>query len=196
MTTSLDPSSLDQLFVKAQTAHDFHEHDVSDDTLRSIYDLMKWGPTAFNVQPCRLVFLRSPQAKERLIPALTPGNVKQVQAASVTAIVAYDSRFQEHLPRMFPAYDAKSLFDGNPGLAADTAFRNGSLQGGYLIVAIRAMGLDCGPMSGFDPVKVNAEFFPDGRFRANFLLNIGKARESGIYPRNPRFAFEEIASIL
>jgi 3-hydroxypropanoate dehydrogenase len=196
MKNPLEPSSLDQIFGKAHTAHAFEEHDVSDSTIRAIYDQMKWGPTAFNVQPIRLVFLRSPQAKARLIPALMSGNVKQVQSASVTAIVAFDSRFHEHLPRIFPVYDAKPLFDRDPALTAETAFRNGTLQGGYLIAAIRAMGLDCGPMSGFDPARVNAEFFPDGRYRVNFLLNIGVARAEGIHPRQPRFEFDEVASIL
>ncbi|MFM7027038.1 MAG: malonic semialdehyde reductase, partial [Limnohabitans sp.] len=151
---------------------------------------------AFNAQPARYVFVRSAEAKARLRPALSAGNVAQTDAAAVTVIVAQDSRFYEHLPEQFPAYDAKPLFEGNAALAEATAFRNSSLQGAYLILAARALGLDSGAMSGFNPQAVNDAFFPDGRFKVNFLLNIGVADPAGVYPRAPRLAFDEVAQIL
>ena len=133
---------------------------------------MKWGPTAFNASPARFVFLRSAEAKQRLMPALSPGNVPQVKAASLTVIVAFDTQFYEHLPQLFPAYDAKTIYVNNAAAAQEAAFRNGSLQGAYLLMAARALGYDCGPMSGFDAAKVNAEFFPKGDWKVNFLMNI------------------------
>jgi len=154
------------------------------------------GPTAFNAQPARLVFVRSPEAKEKLKPALSGGNVAQTLGASVTVIVAYDSQFQEHLPTQFPAYDAKPLFDGNPALTQATAERNSALQGAYLIIAARQLGLDCGPMSGFDATKVNEQFFPDGRFKANFLVNLGYGEAGKLHPRAPRFDFADACQIL
>jgi 3-hydroxypropanoate dehydrogenase len=193
---ALSDAALDQIFRKARTVHAFKPEAVSDDTIRQLYDLLKWGPTAFNAQPARYVFVKSAEAKARLIPTLSPGNVPQVQSAAVTVIVAQDSRFHEHLPAQFPGYDAKGVFDANPGMIEPAAFRNSSLQGAYLIVAARALGLDCGAMSGFNPQAVNEAFFPDGRFKANFLLNIGVADPAGIYPRAPRLAFEEAAQIL
>ena len=142
------------------------------------------------------MFVKSAEAKAKLTPALMPGNVPQVQSAAVTVIVAQDSRFHEHLPAQFPGYDAKAVFDANPAMIEPAAFRNSSLQGAYLILAARALGLDCGAMSGFNPQAVNEAFFPDGRYTANFLLNIGVADPAGIYPRAPRLAFEEVAQIL
>ncbi len=192
----LSDTALDQLFRHAQTVHAFRPEPVSDDTLKALYDLLKWAPTAFNAQPGRYVFIKSEAAKARLLPALMAGNVPQVQSAAATVIVAQDSRFFEHLPTQFPAYDAKPLFEGNAALAESTAFRNSSLQGAYLIMAARSLGLDVGVMSGFDAAKVNAEFFPDGRWRANFLINLGVADPAGIYPRAPRLAFGEVAQIL
>ncbi len=196
MKSSLATDVLDQLFHRAQTAHAFIPHAISDQDLNRLYDTMKWGPTAFNASPARFVFLRSAEAKKRLIPALSPGNVPQVESASVTVIVAMDQHFYEHLPRLFPAYDAKPIFENNAQAASEAAFRNGTLQGAYLLIAARALGYDCGPMSGFDADKVNAEFFPDGRLRANFLMNIGVADPKGVYPRNPRLSFQEAAEIL
>jgi 3-hydroxypropanoate dehydrogenase len=157
---------------------------------------MRWGPTAFNASPARFVFLRSAEAKQRLMPALSPGNVPQVEAASLTVIVAFDTQFYEHLPQLFPAYDAKSIYANNAAAAQEAAFRNGSLQGAYLLMAARALGYDCGPMSGFDAAKVNAEFFPKGDWKVNFLMNIGVADPKGIYPRNIRLDFDRVASIL
>jgi 3-hydroxypropanoate dehydrogenase len=192
----LPDAALDQLFRHARTVHAFAPVPVPDGTLRQLYDLLKWAPTAFNAQPGRYVFVKSAEAKARLAPALSPGNVPQVHSAAATVIVAQDSRFFEHLPTLFPAYDAKPLFEGNAALAESTAFRNSSLQGAYLIMAARSLGLDVGAMSGFDAAKVNAEFFPDGRWRANFLINLGVADPSGIHPRGQRLAFDEAAQIL
>jgi 3-hydroxypropanoate dehydrogenase len=192
----LSDATLDQLFRQARTVHAFKPVPVSDDTIHQLYDLLKWGPTAFNGQPARLVFVRSAEAKARLIPALSPGNVPQVGSAAVTVIVAYDTRFPEHLPTQFPGYDAKAVFDANPAIVEPAAFRNSSLQGAYLILAARALGLDSGAMSGFNPQAVNDAFFPDGRYKVNFLLNIGVADPAGIYPRAPRLAFEQAAQIV
>lgn len=193
---SLDSGALKQLFSEAHTYNKFTDQEVSDSLLKSLYELMKWGPTAVNCQPGRYVFVKSPAGKERLIPALLPGNVAKVQGAPVTVIVASDSRFYEHLSTQWTAYDAAAPFAGDAALAAEAAFRNGSLQGAYLIMAARALGLDCGPMSGFDQAKVDAEFFPDGRFKSNFLINLGYGAEGGYYPRGPRLTFEDTAEII
>jgi len=193
---ALSDAALDQLFRQARTVHAFKPDAVSDDTIHQLYDLLKWGPTAFNGQPARYVFVKSEAAKAKLMPALSPGNVPQVQSAAVTVIVAYDTRFPEHLPTQFPGYDAKAVFDANPGIVEPAAFRNSSLQGAYLILAARALGLDSGAMSGFNPQAVNEAFFPDGRFKVNFLLNIGVADPAGVYPRAPRLAFDEVAQIV
>lgn len=196
MTTPITEAALDQIFRNAHTAHGFLPDPVSDETLHALYDLLKWGPTAFNCQPARFVFLRSSAAKERLKPALSPSNVPQVASAPVTVIVATDTKFFDHLPRQFPAYDARPIFAGNAAAAQATAARNGSLQGAYLIIAARALGLDAGPMSGFDPAAVDAAFFPDGQFKANFLVNLGTADPAKIHPRGPRLSFAEAAEIL
>lgn len=193
---SLPDSALEQLFTKARTVNGFQNVPISDETLRALYDLLKWGPTAFNSQPARYVFVRSAEAKEKLKPALSAGNVAQTLAASVTVIVAQDTRFFEHLPSQFPAYNAKPLFEGNAALAEQTAFRSSSLQGAYLILAARSLGLDVGPQSGFNPELVNQAFFPDGRYKANFLVNLGVADPAGIRPRNARLEFDQVAQIL
>ena len=164
--------------------------------LRGIYELMKWGPTSANSSPARLVFLRSREAKQRLVPALAPGNVDQTLQAPVAAIVAQDIEFYERLPELFPHGDARSWFVGNQPLIETTAFRNSSLQGAYLILAARALGLDAGPMSGFDNETVDREFFPDRRVKSNFLVNIGYGDPSKLPPRGPRLAFEEAVHIL
>ncbi len=192
----LDDAALDQLFRQARTVHAFTKTPVSDGTIRQLYDLLKWGPTAFNAQPARYVFVKSAEAKAKLIPALMPGNVPQVESAAVTVIVAQDTRFHEQLPTQFPGYDAKPLFDANPAMAEATAVRNSSMQGAYLILAARALGLDSGAMSGFNPQAVNDAFFPDGSFKANFLINLGVADPAGVHPRGPRLSFEEAAQIL
>lgn len=193
---ALDTRVLEQAFTSARTFNRFRPEAVADDTLRALYDLLKWGPTSMNCQPARFLFLRSAAAKQRLKPALAPTNADKTMAAPVVVVVATDTRFFEHLPEQFPAYDARPMFEGNPALASATAARNGTLQGAYLIIAARLLGLDCGPMSGFDAAKVNAEFFPDGRWQANFLVNLGHGDPAGNHPRGPRLAFEEAARLL
>jgi nitroreductase len=195
-TAALSDAALDQLFRNAHTVHAFQPRPIADETLHALYDLLKWGPTAFNAQPARFVFVRSPEAREKLKPALSSGNVAQTLGASVTVIVAYDSEFQEHLPAQFPAYNAKPLFDGNAALTEATAVRNSSLQGAYLILAARALGIDSGAQSGFDAAALNTAFFPDGRWRANFLINLGYADPAGVFPRGPRLDFAQAAQIL
>jgi len=195
-SAAVSPEVLAQVFLEARSVNRFTDRPVSPETLRQLYDLMKWGPTSMNTQPARLVFLASPESRERLVPALAPGNVDKTRAAPVTVIVAQDTAFYDHLPEQFPAYDARPLFAGNAALAESTAFRNASLQGAYLIIAARLLGLDAGPMSGFDAEKVNAEFFPDGRWRANFLVNLGYGDPAGNYPRGPRLDFETATRVL
>lgn len=193
--TALPANALAQLFTEARTHNGFRPEPIPEATLRQLYDLMKWGPTSMNCQPARLVFVTSAAGKERLKPALSPGNLDKTLAAPATVIIASDSRFYEHLPTNFPAYDAKPMFEANAELAAATAFRNSSLQGAYLMLAARALGLDCGPMSGFDAGKLDAAFFPDGRYKTNFICNLGIGDPSKLYPRGPRFTFEEACSI-
>ncbi len=192
----IDPIVLEQVFSGARSFSKFSEQAIADETLRQLYELLRWGPTSMNSQPARYVFLRSEESRQRLIPALSPGNQAKTLAAPTTVIIAQDTHFFEHLPTQFPAYDAKSIFEANTSLAESTAFRNSSLQGAYLIIAARLLGLDCGPMSGFDPAKVNAEFFPDGRWKANFLCNLGYGELSGVHPRGPRLPFDTVAQIL
>ncbi|MEN9763884.1 MAG: hypothetical protein RI906_3710 [Pseudomonadota bacterium] len=195
----IDQHALDVLFRQARTANGFLPGEVSDAQLRQVFDLMKMAPTSLNCQPARFVFLRSAAAKERLRPALSPGNLDKTMSAPVVAIIATDQQFHEHLPRLFPHNPAaKGWFDGDAARAAReaAAFRNTTLQGAYFMLAARAIGLDCGPMSGFDAAKVDAEFFPDGRFRSNFLCNLGKADASKAFARSPRFDFEEVCRVL
>ncbi len=195
MSTSLNNTALAQTFTLARTVNKFTDRAVTDATLHALYELAKWGPTSMNTQPARIVFVRSAEAKAKLLPALMPGNADKTMAAPVCAIVAMDSRFYDHLPEQFPAMNAKPMFEGNAGLAESTAFRNSSLQAAYLIVAARQLGLDCGPMSGFDPVKVNEAFFPDGRYKTNLLINLGYGDAAGNLPRGPRLPFETAARI-
>lgn len=195
----IDDRALDVLFRHARTANGFTAEPVTDAQLRQLYDLLKMAPTSANCQPARFVFLRSAPARERLRPALSAGNLEKTLNAPVTAIIAYDTRFHEHLPRLFPHNQAaKSWFDGDEKKAAreTAAFRNGTLQGAYFILAARAVGLDCGPMSGFDNAKLDAEFFPDGRFRSNFLCNLGVGDPSKLFARSPRFDFDDICQVL
>jgi nitroreductase len=193
---TIDQAALELVYTGARTFNRFTDQPVSDETLRTLYDLLRWGPTSMNTQPARYVFLGSKESRQRLIPALSPGNQAKTLAAPMTVIVAHDTRFFDHLPTQFPAYDAKPMFEGNAALAESTAFRNSTLQGAYLIVAARLLGLDCGPMSGFDPLKVNAEFFPDGLWKANFLINLGYGDASGNHPRGPRLPFDSVAQML
>lgn len=193
----LDDRTLGTLFEAARTANAFLDHPVPRSLIQRAYDLARMGPTSMNCQPMRLVILDTPQAKERLMPALHPGNVEKTQQAPTTMIVAYDVRFFEHLPRLFPHYpEAAGMFANNSELAEETAFRNGTLQGAYLSFALRAVGLDVGSMSGFDRKRIDADFFPDGRLRSNWLMNVGVGDPSSLFPRGPRLAFNEAAQSL
>lgn len=196
MSKILSDSGLDLLFRQARTHSHWLEGEVSDVLLQAIYDLAKMPPTSANCSPMRIVFLRSREAKERLRPALMAGNVDKTMAAPVTAIVGYDTRFHELLPRLFPHEDARAWFEGNEPLIQETAFRNGSLQGAYFILAARALGLDCGPMSGFDRKKVDREFFADGRIESNFLCNLAYGDAGKLHPRSPRLDFEDACETL
>jgi nitroreductase len=196
MPSALELPALDQLFRSARSTHAFSSAEVTDATLQALYDLLKWGPTAFNAQPGRYVFVRSQQAKARLAPALSAGNRDKTLAAPATVIVAYDNRFFEHLPIQYPGYDAKPLFVNDATLAKTTALRNGSLQGAYLLLAARALGLAVGPMSGFDAEQVDREFFADSSYHANFLANLGYPDESVAHSRGPRLEFSQVARIV
>ena len=206
----LSDEALDQLFRKARTHNAWLDKPLSDDTLRELYDLVKWGPTSANSSPARFVFLRTKQAKERLRPALAPGNVDKVMTAPVTVIIAYDLLFYEKMPKLFPHNPAMAqLFAKNPQLVETTARRNSSLQGAYLIMAARALGVDTGPLSGFDNAKVDEiffdagrdcegcdeEFFPEGHVKSNFLCNLGYGDQSKLLPRSPRLKFEEACTL-
>ena len=191
----LSDKGLDLLFREARTHNAWQDKEVSDVLLEAIFDLAKMGPTSANCSPLRVVFVKSQAAKEKLKPALIEGNVAKTMAAPVTVIIGHDTAFYEHLPRLFPHADARAWFTGNDTLIAETAFRNGSLQGAYFILAARSLGLDCGPMSGFDNAKVDAAFFPDGRVKSNFLCNLGYGDPAGLFPRSPRFEFDDVCTI-
>lgn len=195
----IDDQALDQIFRKARSINVWLPTPVTDDELRALYDLMKWGPTSANCSPARILFLRTQAAKERLRPALSAANQDKTMSAPVVAVIANDTRFYEHLPVLFAHNQtARSWFEGDDkkAVADVTAMRNGTLQGAYLIVAARAIGLDCGAMSGFDNAAVDREFFPDGRLKTNFICNLGHADPDKIMPRNPRLAFEEACKLL
>lgn len=205
MTTPLSNDALDVLVRKARTHSAWLDKPVSDGLLRELYDLMKYGPTSANTNPARIIFLRTAESKQRLLPALSPGNVEKTKQAPVTAIIGYDLKFYEHTPKLFPHNPTmRDMFANNSKLAEITAFRNGSLQGGYFILAARSLGLDCGPMSGFDTAKVDAEFFSAGAgnppsfvdVKSNFLCNLGYGDASKLPPRNPRLAFEDACRLL
>ena len=192
----ISTDALDQLFRDARTHSKWLPKNVEVETLREAYELARMGPTSANSNPARFVFLQSEAAKARLLPALAPLNVEKTKTAPVTVIVAWDTEFYEKLPQLVPHADARSFFVGNRALSEETAFRNSSLQGGYFILAARAVGLDCGPMSGFDGAKVNAEFFPDGKWKVNFLCNLGYGDPAKLFPRNPRLEFDEACQVL
>ena len=192
----LNDAALDQLFRSARTQYGWTGAAVSDDDLRGIFDLMKWGPTSANSSPARFLFIRTQSAKDRLRPALSSGNLQKTMLAPVTVIVAYDPKFYDYLPRLFPHTDAKPWFTSNPELAQETAFRNGTLQGAYFLMAARALGFGVGPMSGFDNAKVDAEFLSDRGWKSNFLVNIGHGDQNEEKPRGPRFWFDETCLIL
>jgi 3-hydroxypropanoate dehydrogenase len=197
MTTKLDDAGLDLILRKARTQNGWLDKSVSDDQLRAIYDIMRRGPTSANSCPARILFLRTPEAKARLLPALSPGNVDKTKAAPVTAIIGYDTRFFEFFPKLFPHRpEMKDAFANNPENAEITAFRNGTLQGAYFMIAARATGLDVGGMSGFDNAKLDAEFFPDGRVKSNFLCNVGHGDPAKVMQKLPRLDFDEACRLL
>ena len=194
----LDDKALDKILRGARTHNGWLPKPVTDDQLHAIYDLAKWGPTSANTQPARFVFVRTQEGKERLRPALSAGNTDKTMSAPVTVIVAYDTQFYEHLPKHFP-HDQTAIHwfkgEGKEVVASTTAFRNGTLQGAYLMIAARALGLDCGAMSGFNNAVVDENFFPDGRFKTNFLCNIGYGDELKIFARSPRMNFEDACTL-
>lgn len=189
-------AALDQLFVNARTANGFIDKPVPLSLLQEVYDLAKMGPTSMNTQPARYVFLTTPAARARLLPALSAGNVDKTRAAPVTVIVATDTRFYEHMPLIWHGAGAREDFADNHEGAQAGALRNATLSAAYFIIAARALGLDCGPMGGLDSERVNAEFFPDGRYKVNFLINLGYGDHSKLYPRNPRLSFEQACTVL
>lgn len=195
-TGALSDAALAQLFTEARTFSHWLDRPVPESLLREVYALARFGATSANCQPGRFWFIASPEAKARLKPALSSGNLEKTMSAPVTVIMAFDLQFADYLPESFPHTDARSWFTGNPALVEETARRNGSLQAAYLMLAARALGLDCGPMSGFDVAKVNREFFPDGRYQANFLCNLGYGDRTTLRPRNPRLAFETACRVL
>jgi 3-hydroxypropanoate dehydrogenase len=197
MNPILPDASLDQLFRMARTQNAWRDEPVTDEQLRALYDLMKWGPTSANCSPARIVFVKSQEAKRRLEPALSEGNRAKTMKAPVTAIIGVDYAFYEKLPYLFPHTDARSWFEGNQPLIETTAFRNGTLQGAYLILAARSIGLDCGPMSGFDNAKIDAEFFAGTKVRSNFICALGHGDPDPkvLFPRSPRLSFDEACRI-
>ena len=194
--TPFAQASLDQIFLKARTANGFTDQSVPLALLQQAYDIAKMGATSMNTQPTRYVFLNSPESRARLLPAMSPGNLDKTRAAPVTVIVATDTRFFEHMPQVWHAPGAKEMFEADLPMAQATATRNGTLGAAYFMIAARAVGLDCGPMSGVDLAKVNAEFFPDGRFQTNFLINLGYGDHSKLMARNPRLTFEQACTVL
>ncbi len=197
MTDRLGGAALKQLFTDARSQNAWQKKDVPDSLLREMVDLMKMGPTSANCLPARVVFLKSDAAKQRIAPFLSEQNRAKSMTASVCAVIGHDTQFYEHLPRLFPHNQtARTWFEGKPEVIQATVMRNGSLQGAYLMLAARALGLDCGPMSGFDNAGVDKEFFPDGRVKSNFVCNFGYGDPAGLFERSPRFAFDEIAKIL
>lgn len=193
--TALDAAALDQLFRSARTHNAWQAKDVPDALLHELYDLLKWGPTSANSSPARFVFVKSAEAKAKLKGTLSPGNLDKTMSAPVTVIVAQDMAFYEKLPQLFPHADARSWFAGNDALIETTAFRNATLQGAYLIMAARALGLDTGAMSGFDNAKVDAAFFAGTTVKSNFLVNLGYGDVAGLFPRSPRLSFDDAARI-
>ena len=192
----LTEQAIQLLFTEARTHNGWLPRPVDDDILRQVHDLAKWGPTSANCCPLRIVFIKTKEAKERLKPCLMEGNVEKTMAAPVTALIGMDMKFYDHLPMLFPHADAKSWFAGNDALIAETAMRNSSLQGAYFMIAARACGLDCGPMSGFDKAKADAAFFKGTSYTSNFLCNLGYGDKTKLYPRSPRFRFEDVCQIV
>jgi 3-hydroxypropanoate dehydrogenase len=196
MVPMIDDAALDTLFLAARTQNKWRPGtEVTEAQIRRLYDVLKMGPTSANCSPARFVFVVSPEGKEKLRPALSSGNLDKTMAAPLTVIVAYDEAFYEKLPYLFPHTDAKSWFTSSPALAQETAFRNGTLQGAYLMLAARALGLDIGGMSGFDKAKVDEAFFAGTTWKSNFLVNVGHGDPSGLFPRHPKLPFEEACRI-
>lgn len=195
MSEAVNQSALSSLFTAARTHNGWLEKPVSDDTLREIYDLLKMGPTSANCSPARFVFVRTPEGKEKLRPALSGGNLEKTLSAPVTAIVAWDNAFYDRLPELFPHSDARSWFTSSPEMAHETAFRNSAMQAAYLLFACRALGLDTGPMSGFDRSLVDATFFADSGYRSTLLVNIGYGDERKLFGRLPRLAFDDACQL-
>ncbi len=193
--SALPDTALDTLFRNARSHNAWQAKDVPDALLQQLYDLLKWGPTSVNASPARLVFVKSPAAKAKLKESLAPGNVEKTMSAPVTVIVAQDMAFYDKLPELFPHADARSWFVGNDALIESTAFRNATLQGAYLILAARALGLDTGAMSGFDNASLDASFFANTTVKSNFLVNLGYGDPAGLFPRSPRLGFDEAARI-
>lgn len=191
----LDDRALDQLFRAARTQNKWQDRPVPDAKLHELYELLKWGPTSANSSPARFVFVRTPEGKAKLKEALSAGNTEKTMAAPVTVIVCYDSYFYDKLGQLFPHADAKPWFTSSPEFAEKTAFRNGSLQGAYLMLAARAIGLDVGPMSGFDNAKVDELFLFGTGWKSNFLVNLGYGDPAGLFPRSPRLSFDEAARL-
>ena len=194
--TPLTEVGLDLIFRDAHTQNSWRPEAVAEELLRRVYDLAKLGPTAANCTPARFVFVVSKEAKEKLRPCLAPGNVDKTMQAPVTMLVGYDLEFYEKLPELFPRADARSWFVGKPDLIQEAAFRNSALQGAYMMIAARSLGLDCGPMSGFDAEKLSAAFWPDGKVKANFICNIGYGDDLKIFPRGPKLSFERACQII
>jgi 3-hydroxypropanoate dehydrogenase len=188
--------STEQLFTQARTHNGYRPTAVSDEQLRALYDLLKWGPTSANCSPARFQFVRSVQGKDKLLACVAPGNVEKIRQAPVTAIIGMDMSFHDKLPQLFPHTDARSWFAGNDAKIAETAFRNSSLQGGYFILAARALGLDCGPMSGFDAAKLDAAFWAGTTVKTNFICTLGEGDPSKLFARSPRLSFEEACSLV
>lgn len=196
MRDTLNEAGLDLMFRKARTQNSWHPKKVADEVLRAVYDLMKMGPTSANCSPARFIFVTTPEGKEKLKPTLSSGNLEKTMAAPVTAIIGYDTKFYDLLPELFPHANAKPWFTSSPAFAEETAFRNSSLQGAYLMMAARSLGLDCGPMSGFNVDKVNQTFWPEGQVKVNFMCNIGYGDDAKVFDRSPRLAFECVCQIV
>ena len=192
-----DLKSKNLIFKKARTHNDWLDKDISNDILMEIYDLMKWGPTSANCSPARIIFVKSKVSKDRLLPYVIESNLEKTKSAPVTAIIGHDINFHDHLPKLFPHnLDAQNWFNHSIDIAEETAFRNGSMQGAYFIIAARALGLDCGPMSGFDKEGVDNEFFRGTNIKSNFLCNLGYGDKAKLFERSPRFKFNEICEII
>jgi 3-hydroxypropanoate dehydrogenase len=186
----------EQLLTEARTQNGYLDTPVADDTLHQLYEMLKWGPTAANSSPARFIFVRTPDARARLLPCMSAGNQAKVTEAPVTAIIGMDLEFHEKLPQLFPHADARAWFAGKPAMIQDSAFRNSSLQGAYLIIAARALGLDCGPMSGFDGAKVDAEFWAGTAVKTNFVCTLGRGNPAKVFARSPRLSFDEACKLL